>query len=162
MAERLILETTTIEAGQTAGEITALLTQIGARRISMTYDDAGNMVGMSFFIQGPDQRTSFDYQLPIRAAAVFEYLRKRDATSRKRYRDRKKTESDMYACAVRVAWRQLLLWVKAQVAFVQTQQADTMQVFLPYCTAPDGRTMYDLFVDQQVKQIAAPKEASRG
>ena len=45
------------------------------------------------------------------------------------------------AHAIRVAWRIIHTWVKAQLALVDINMATIPQVFLPYAIMQDGRTL---------------------
>ena len=40
-----------------------------------------------------------------------------------------------YEQACRVAWRIIKDWLEAQMALIQTQQADLAEIFLPYLTS---------------------------
>ena len=45
---KIYMETTSIPAERTAGEITSLLVACGARQISMDYGEGGKVTGMHF------------------------------------------------------------------------------------------------------------------
>jgi hypothetical protein len=110
----LYMETTCIEAEQTAGEIQALLRIAGARSISMDYAKDGRITGMKFMLV--INELPHPFCLPVRTEAL-----------RKIFKDRRlktsgfnayKFEAADSAQAERVAWRQLLRWVQAQFAMV--------------------------------------------
>jgi hypothetical protein len=44
-----------------------------------------------------------------------------------------------------VAWRQILRWVQAQMALVETKMVKVEEVFLPYIQGPGGQTVYELY-----------------
>ncbi len=52
--------------------------------------------------------------------------------------------------AERLAWRILKHWAKAQLAIIRTDIVTLDQVMLPYMRGDDGRTVYDLYRDQQL------------
>lgn len=54
-----------------------------------------------------------------------------------------------------VAWRILKDWVAAQMALIESGQAQAAQVFLPYATEQSGRTIYELFVENNHKQLGS-------
>jgi hypothetical protein len=65
----------------------------------------------------------------------------------------------LQATAERVAWRQLLMWVKVQMALIQLEMVEFAQVFLPYVQASErGETVWDAFKGQRFKQIEGPKQ----
>ncbi len=49
-----------------------------------------------------------------------------------------------------MAWRILKHWAKAQLAIIRTDIVTLDQVMLPYMRGDDGRTVYDLYRDQQL------------
>lgn len=55
--------------------------------------------------------------------------------------------------AERVAWRQLLRWVEAQLAMVDTGLSTVDEVLLPYMRGDDGQTIYSLFKVNEQKQL---------
>lgn len=44
--------------------------------------------------------------------------------------------------ALKVSWRIILTWVKAQMALVEAELADVAEVFLPYAVTKNGNTLY--------------------
>jgi hypothetical protein len=86
--------------------------------------------------------------LPARVDPVFQLLLKRrngvlNDETRARIREQ----------AERVAWRQLLRWVQAQLAMIDVGMVKTHEVFMPYIQHPDGRTFFEYFEN---KQLALP------
>jgi len=51
--------------------------------------------------------------------------------------------------ALRVSWRIILYWVKAQMAILETEMVQIEQIFLPYMTMKDGRTLYEKMIDSK-------------
>ncbi len=47
------------------------------------------------------------------------------------------------AQAARVAWRIIKDWIEAQLALVEAEQVDMVEVFLPYAQVQGGRTVYE-------------------
>ena len=47
--------------------------------------------------------------------------------------------------AERTAWRNLRDWVLAQMAIIEARQVEVEQVFLPYLTDRQGRTLYEAY-----------------
>jgi hypothetical protein len=149
----LYMETTRIAAAKTAGEIQGVLAGTLAVTGIATEFDAGEVCGLSFRIEvGGAQQT---FRMPIRPDPIyreFQGRRTRNDDS-KRARDREQ--------AVRVAWRQVLMWIKAQVALIDTGMVDAGEVFLPYLEMDQGRTLYQIAAERivQGQKLLAPPEA---
>lgn len=146
--QTLYMETTQVPALKTAGEIQALLVQAGARQIAMQYGPAQQIIGMAFTLDVQGQIVPFS--LPVRVEPVFQYLLKK---GKNRYR-----VADTKAQAERVAWRQLLRWIQAQLALIQTGMVETAEVFMPYISTQAGRTMFEVFREQGLKALPAPEQ----
>ena len=140
MSKTLFMETTEIETTKTVGEIQRVLSLYGATTISTDFDK-GEVVGLSFVIRVKEQEIPF--RLPCRWKPIFDHLQRK----RKQHRDRKENE-DM-SRAKKVAWRQLLRWVEAQLALVDTEMVQIQEVFLPYMASLDGGTLYDYVANKQ-------------
>lgn len=128
MAKRTLLnETTEVSPERTAGEISSLLVECGARQITVDYD-MGEAVGMRFSLLVNGQ--VFHFKMPVRTAGVariFEERRKKSMGSRAwEFKEKDAAQAE------RVAWRQLLRWTAAQLAMVESGAAEAREVFLPY------------------------------
>ena len=149
----LFMETTKIDPSQTVGEIQRILGKYGASAILMEYK-AGEVTALSFRVRIEGQDIPF--RLPCRSESIFEFLYKRK---------RRGTQSDriiesMKAQAKRVAWRQILRWVEAQLALVDTRMVSIEEVFLPYMQNPmNGRTLFETLSESSFKLLAAPENA---
>lgn len=153
----LLNYTTTVDAMKSIGEITTMLSRNGARRITQEYDEAGKIVGVAFTIAVYGLPVYF--VLPARVEPTFKVLLKQkpynssyQRSSRQEY-ERKTAEQ-----AERVAWRIVKDWTEAQLALIETGQAEMAQVFLPYMQSQNGHTMYELWLDSHQKQLPAPSE----
>lgn len=130
--------TTSVAASRTVGQVQALLVRAGARAIMAEYGPEGEVTGLSFAVDGPNGKQG--YTLPVRTERVLDVLR----------RDRVQPRYSTPEHAERVAWRILKDWVEAQVALLRTEMVTLDQVMLPYMRTPDGRTVYELYLDQQL------------
>lgn len=141
----LYMETTKISPGQTVGEIQKILGIYGALSILTEYENK-EVSAVSFELQiGP---RIVPFRLPCRWKAVFETLRKR----RKRDRYRSGLEEALEMQAKRVAWRQILRWVEAQLALVDTGMVSMQEVFIPYIRLGET-TLYEKMVENDFKMI---------
>jgi len=135
----LFMETTRIEPPQTVGEIQRLLGQYGASAIRTDYAN-GEVIAVSFTISLNNNQIPF--RLPCRWEAI-----KTIFESRRRGRP----SGDLTAQAKRVAWRQILRWVEAQLALTQTNMAKLHEVFMPYLLMDKGQTIFEKMEAQNWK-----------
>jgi hypothetical protein len=61
--------------------------------------------------------------------------------------------------AARVAWRICKDWVEAQLAMVEAEMADMVEVFLPYAQTESGETLYEVVKARGFRQLAHNKGA---
>lgn len=132
MKKTLFMETTQIAPAQTVGQLQKILGEYGASHILMEYDN-GEVSGLVFNIRGPE--SDMPFRLPCRWQAIHKILTNR----RKRYTVR----SDLETQAKRVAWRQILRWVEAQLALIETGMVKTQEVFMPYLIVDKNKTLYE-------------------
>lgn len=142
----LLNYTTEVPAMRTIGAVQALLVEAGARSIQTDYDGVGNPIGLAFMVEtihGPR-----GFVLPVQSHRVLAVLKK-DKKVAPRYRTPEQAE--------RVAWRIVKDWLEAQLAIIQTEMVTLDQVMLPYMRGhADGRTIYELYLDQQLALTAGP------
>lgn len=132
MSKTLFMETTRISAERTVSEIQWILTRYGATKIMLDFV-ASNVEGLVFAY--PWEEKEIPFRLPCRWRELETMLRE----SGKRPRS-----DDTYEkWARRVAWRQILRWVEAQMALVETHMVQVQEVFLPYAVQKGGKTVYE-------------------
>lgn len=148
----LLNYTTQIDAFKTISEISKLLAKAGASSVMHDYDDAGNIVALSFKIKLNDQDLAF--RLPTDWRPVLKVLENDYNVTPKL-----KTQEQ----ALRVAWRITLRWIEAQVAFIETMTVTTAQVFLPYAITNNGQSLYE-YIGQNTQLLIGdgndPKRSS--
>lgn len=123
--------TTKVPASNTVGEIQAILAKHGACRVMLDYGDGGRVLGVSFAV--PEVGS---FRLPARAEAVMRVMREQ------------KINADIER-AERVAWRNVKDWIDAQMAMVETGQAEIGEVMLPYMLR-DGVTLYEAMANRMI------------
>ena len=142
------METTEISAHKTAAEITGLLVKSGAREIAMEYGTAAKLEGFRFALL--IEQIPVTFALPVRIEPVFQTINGR------RKGDRQSAAAKDRAQAERVAWRQLLRWVQAQLSMIDTGMVQAHEVFLPYLIhAGTGQTLFEYFQKGGLKQLTA-------
>ncbi len=134
---KIYLETTQVPAERTVGEINACLVQSGAREILTEYDN-GKIKGIKFSLE--TRGATQIYKVPAKVDPVYKILLERN---RRSFPDTVK----LRAQAERIAWRLVLRWVQAQMAFIQLGQVKADQVFLPYAQDEAGRTFYEALME---------------
>jgi len=128
---------TSVEALKTVGEIQGMLVAHGAKSILMSYGRDGSIESLSFTVETP--YGDMPIKLPVDARAVLKVLEKQQVPPR----------FANYPQAVRVAWRIVKDWVRAQMAILETEMVKMEQIFLPYMITKNDRTFYETMVDHQ-------------
>lgn len=116
--------TSTVPVGQTVARIEQMLAEAGASGIMKDYT-AGKLTSLSFRIATPTGK-AFTVRLPANAATVCavmlrEWKKPTEATKR-----RLADQSE------RTAWKLIQDWVAVQLSLIHMEQADVLQVFMPY------------------------------
>ena len=143
----LYMETTKIEAHKTIGQIQGVLASYGASAILVEYEEKEPMA-ISFKVRVEGQE--IPYRLPCQWEAVYQLLKEKH----KRPRNPKELQNQ----SKRIAWRGLLRWVEAQMAFIELKQVKIEQVFLPYAQMKDGKTLFEIIAEKGFKALPSPEE----
>lgn len=122
--------TTTVPASRSIEQIMQALSANGADLISVTYCDK-EVDTVSFAMTVSDKQLFF--KLPARVSAVEAVLKSQKVKNNREH-------------AYNVAWRNVRDWVMAQMALVETQQAQVVEVMMPYMLDGHGSTIYESFV----------------
>lgn len=144
--------TTQVESPKSIAEITAILSNFGARTITTDYDENGFVSGIAFIIML--EGAPLAIKLPVNVDGVYKTL-----CAAKGVPNSKRTREQ----ARRVAWRILKDWLEAQLALFQVGQAEIGQVLMPYAVDSEGRTAYQIFRDGFNRQLGpAPDNVVEG
>lgn len=130
-APAMFMETTQTSDTNTVAKIQHLLANRGAKRVTVEYDGARvAAVDFQYTVNGND----VPFRLPCRWEVIMRRLRNNGR--------RPRSNDTIENWARRVAWRQILRWVEAQLALIDTGMAKTQEVFLPYAImfGPNGET----------------------
>jgi hypothetical protein len=121
-------------------ELQHTLATHGAKHISFEYGDDGKVHGVAFTIKVHDR--FIPIQLPARVENAQAVLQKQwDAGVISHKRGKENTYG--YEQAYRVAWRNILDWLQAQMALLEIGMAKIEEVFLPYMQDRDGVTLFE-------------------
>lgn len=134
------METTEIAPEKTIAEIEAVLVQYGVNAFLKEYA-AGAIEAVSFRIKV--DATDIPFRLPCRWQAIATVFEKRKA-GKWNYTLGPETKKACADKARKVAWRQILRWVQAQLALVETDMVKVEEVFFPYIQTRNGQTIYEL------------------
>ena len=121
-------------------ELQKALGSHGTKQISYDYGDDGKVHGVQFVIKVNDR--FIPIKLPARiekAQAVLKRQWDEGTISHKRGRE----NTYGYEQAYRVAWRNILDWVQAQMALLEIGMAKMEEVFLPYMQDRQGLTFFE-------------------
>ena len=145
MKKTLFMETTKIEPEHTVAQIQKVLGKYGAGAILTEYDK-GEVTAVCFKVNvnGKD----IPFKLPCKPEAIYQVLLKR----------KKRTPSNrgadtMILQSKRVAWRQILRWIEAQMALVETNMVKLQEVFMPYIQMNLGHTLYEQLEGTKFKML---------
>ena len=140
----LYMETTKISPETTVTQIQKVLGNYGAAAIRTDYMN-GEVIALSFLLNINGQEIPF--KLPCRWEAIFKALQKE-----RKFRAYMKEKEDKEK-AKRVAWRQILRWVEAQLALVDTEMVSMQEVFSPYIKIKGEKTLYECLEEINFKML---------
>lgn len=129
--------TTTVPAARTVTEIQNILVKHGAREILSNYSDDGMIESLSFTVSTP--YGNMGIRLPVNPEAVLRVLERQNVPRHLKTHEQ----------AVKIAWRIVKDWVRAQMAILETEMVKIEQVFLPYMITPNNKTLYEAMVDKK-------------
>ena len=131
--------TTRIAVEKTTGEMQRKLAQAGAEAVMTEYDAEQVLCALSFRMLCSGITVNF--RLPAQIDRIYVLLQRDNKVPRKL-----KTREQ----AARVAWRIIKDWVEAQLAIVKAEQAEMVEVFLPYAQNPvTGKTLFEQLSNDQ-------------
>lgn len=154
----LFMETTKIPVSQTVSEIQRILGQYGASAIMIEFENS-EPSAIFFEIRVNTHKPTF--RLPCRWKQIEIYLNKKHPPQDYIYAGEVKTRTNTDQ-AKRVAWRQILRWVEAQLALVETDMVTIQEVFLPYLETGKNQTLYELIEESKFKMIPYKEKSSTG
>lgn len=148
----LFTYTTSIEPQNTINEIQEILSKHGAKSIMTNYTDNGKIESLSFAIEVDGKPRGI--RLPCDPVPVLKVLERqyREGKIQRGYVEEHQ--------ALRVAWRIVHYWIKAQMAILETQMVKMEQIFLPYMIMRTGKTLFEDMVKTGFKLLGAKIEAN--
>jgi len=129
--------TTTVSAARTVAEIEEILAKHGAREVLKNYSEDGVIESVSFAVSTP--YGNMGVRLPVNPGAVLRVLERQNVPRHLKTREQ----------AVKIAWRIVKDWVRAQMAILETEMVKMEQIFLPYMITPNDKTLYEAMRDKK-------------
>jgi hypothetical protein len=137
---------TAIPPERTVAEIVGMLVRKGARSVTQDYLEDGRVKAIHFIMVIGGLPTRF--LLPVNIDGVAGAMLKEKPYNSARTRGGVNAyKSKIRERAEWISWRILKDWVAAQMALIESGQADAGQVFLPYVVERNGKTIYELFLE---------------
>jgi hypothetical protein len=121
-------------------QLQQVLVKHGAKQITFDYGQDGKIYGVVFLIEVPGR--VLPIRLPARVENVQAILEKQQQAGL----IRNKVDPEQ---AYRVAWRNLLDWVVAQMTLLEIEMVKLEEVFLPYVVFSEGKTLFEVFEARQ-------------
>ena len=139
--------TSTVPSDRSVSFIEHRLVSAGATHISKVYEgEPLRLRGITFQI--PINGIPLLFKLPAKTDAVFKVLY---AEVRK---PRPTTKQTIEEQAERTSWKILADWVDIQISMIKLEQAEFIEVFLPYSWDPNkNQTLFEKFKDGGFKQL---------
>jgi len=141
--------TSGVPADMSVSLIEHRLVGVGATHISKMYDgEPKRLMGITFQI--PVNNNFLTFKLPAKTEAVFKVLWKEIR------RPQPSTKKNLEDQAERTAWKILADWVDIQISMIKLEQAEFIEVFLPYVyDIKADRTLFEKMKDSGFKQLSA-------
>jgi hypothetical protein len=147
MALNLKNYTSEVPAITSMGKIERCLVEAGATDISKKYSDG---VCNSITFRMMVNQVPLFFQLPAKVDACFKSLWGTMTPRGQQQADLKKWKSQ----AERTAWKIVSDWVEVQLSMIQLEQAEALQIFLPYVYDPmTDETFYERLKGNNFKQL---------
>jgi len=139
--------TSGVPVSRTIARIEEILADAGVQGISKDYKD-GKLLALSFRVVLHAEKP-VAIRLPANVQAVYDVMK----ASVKR--PRRGTLEKLQDQAERTSWKLMQDWVEVQISLIKMQQADFLQVFLPYVW--DGeKDFYHALKAKQFLALPAP------
>ena len=143
--------TSGVPVDRTVARIEQVLVQCGASNIMKDYE-GGKLSAICFSVVQPNTGIRTAIRLPANVEAVYETMRKAVKKPRRGTMDKIRDQ------ASRTAWKLMQDWVEVQLSLLSMNQAEFLQVFLPYVW--DGkRTFYAALKESGFKMLTAGAES---
>jgi len=153
MKTKLKNYTTDIPANRTILEIQDILAKSGARGIAFEYDNAGNIESLFFRLKIQNGQ-EISFKLPVKPDAVYKVMFE-GVPGERQYGESRRQKS------LNISWRIIKEWLEVQFSLIQLNQAEAIEIFLPYMVTGENRTLYQDMKENQFKLASNAAEERR-
>ena len=151
MARSIPYIDTAVSVSKTVAEIEEILQAHDASHIMKEFE-SGRIKSVAFKHDG------VPFQLPTNVDPVYQYLLNAREQSRRyslRYPDQA-AKARLHEQAERCAWRNVMFWIKAQLALVEIGMVTVTEVFLPYMLMDGEQTLYARMLTEDLQNMLGP------
>lgn len=127
--------TSNVVAEKSVMHIERYLVEAGASHIAKEYDTNKKLVGITFQMLLPNSQPCL-FKLPARVDEVEKIMM---SEKKKLHRDTAARVKDQ---ANRTAWKLLVDWVQVQCSMILLNQAEAIEIFLPYLYNPQSNQTF--------------------
>lgn len=125
--------TSNVEPEDSVARIEAMLVEVGASHISKEYSGNREIQGISFMIKNPAAEGKLAFRIPAHIGKVRGVLDRQQPAKGKLNKDQAARRTQrLNDQSRRTAWKLVHDWVELQLAMIAMEQAELMEVFLPY------------------------------
>lgn len=143
MAKSIKNYTSGISAASSMSSIEEKLVAVGARDIHKSYNNKRECDAITFIMAVPDHPMPIHFKLPAKVDACYEALWRLHVKSVKT-KPLETTKQTIREQALRTAWKIIHDWVDIQITLIELQQAEAMEIFLPYAYNSESKeTFYE-------------------
>lgn len=148
--------TSSVDVETTIFRIEQILIKAGANNIFKEYDDQRQVSAVAFtLIIDKESMQRVTIRLPANVQAVYKALWAKCKSGTDSARQRTQQQ------APRTAWKLTQDWLEVQLSMIEMQQAEALQVFLPYVW--DGKqTLFSRFKESGFKGLPSPDQKRIG
>lgn len=144
--------TSSIPASTSMGRIEEMLVRAGARDIHKSYNNDQICDAIIFIMLVPGIVQPLYFKLPAKVEACYNALWKMYCKTVKRPQEA--TKQTIREQSARTAWKIIHDWVELQLTLIELEQAEPMELFLPYVYNPDSKeTFFEHAKSKGFKQL---------
>lgn len=143
----MALKNATSKSANTFDRIQKCLASHGAKKLMFDYNDDGKIDALSFAMDVDGKTIGF--KLPARIENVSRVMYGHLLSELGAGNRGDERRDQVY----RTAWANIRDWVEAQMALIDTRMAKVEEVFLPYMTAKNGKTLFESIEEGKFKML---------
>jgi hypothetical protein len=152
MAKTIKNYTSSIPASSSMAKIEEMLVKAGARDIHKSYNNNQDCDAIIFIMLVSGMVQPLYFKLPAKIDACYNALWKLHCNTVKKPLE--STKLTIREQAARTAWKIIHDWVDLQLTMIELEQAEPMELFLPYVYNPDSKeTFFEHAKSKQFKQL---------